>query len=455
TGLATIAGNGAVSLNWNENAEADLAGYSVYRSTTQGSYGAALTNGLNSSSFMDLTVVNGTVYYYTVTASDINGNESPQSAEVSATPEGSAAFSDVTVFGSDNDGWGGFTQSDIATDGADPYNSWVLEADSARFTESTTPGDGNGGLHNNSLLKLFEIDRSIGSAYTITGTLAWSAEADRNNRQGIYLFGDYDNVTTGDNEDEFGALSLQYQADNQVMRISEGLDSGETGFVKDLSPANAPAVNSYFTDLQFTFKAEIAFINTNGTDEIDIVYNLIDEFGGSPATNTLSIVVNAADYTGDYFGFAGRTRNDGAGDSVARYKTFSIETPDGGPEPTGYNQWAAAYGVGAAANDFDGDGLNNLFEYGLGGNPTNGLVPVNLPVFSKSGNRFLYVHPQRSDDASLIYTVETTTNLLSGAWIGAGYMVMGTNVTGGELDFVTNEVDTVADEKYIRLKIEQ
>ncbi|HKL21567.1 MAG TPA: hypothetical protein VJ904_07155 [Tichowtungia sp.] len=47
------------------------------------------------------------------------------------------------------------------------------------------------------------------------------------------------------------------------------------------------------------------------------------------------------------------------------------------------------------------------------GNPTNGLAPVNLPLFSMVENGLLYVHPQRSDDTNLIYTVETTTNLIS------------------------------------------
>jgi hypothetical protein len=50
--------------------------------------------------------------------------------------------------------------------------------------------------------------------------------------------------------------------------------------------------------------------------------------------------------------------------------------------------------------------------------------------------------------------VETSTNLVSGAWTNEGYSVIGTNVTGGTLDFVTNDVDTAEDERFIRLKIE-
>jgi hypothetical protein len=138
--------------------------------------------------------------------------------------------------------------------------------------------------------------------------------------------------------------------------------------------------------------------------------------------------------------------------------TISASIVSGQPILTGYDQWATTWSIdiGALTNDLDGDGLNNLYEYAMDGNPTNGLAPANLPVFSKVENGFIYVHPQRSDDFALIYTVETTTNLLdSGSWTNQGYTVTGTNVTGGTIDFVTNNVGTVVKEKFIHLKIQQ
>jgi acetyl esterase/lipase len=121
----------------------------------------------------------------------------------------------------------------------------------------------------------------------------------------------------------------------------------------------------------------------------------------------------------------------------------------------GYDLWAHGYGIGAGTNDFDFDGLKNLYEYGVGGNPTNALDRGTLPIFTRSGSVLLYRHPRRSDDPALIYTLETTTNLVAGTWTSEGYTVSGTNVTGGTFNFVTNEVDTAASEKFIRLKIEQ
>ncbi|HKL21380.1 MAG TPA: hypothetical protein VJ904_06210, partial [Tichowtungia sp.] len=99
------------------------------------------------------------------------------------------------------------------------------------------------------------------------------------------------------------------------------------------------------------------------------------------------------------------------------------------------------------------DGLSNFGEYALGGNPTNSLAQGTLPVFSKSGSGFIYVHPMRSDDGAITYLVETTTNLISGVWTHQGVTAIGTNITGGDLNFITNEVGTLEKDKFIRLKI--
>ncbi len=91
TGLAPTAGDGFVDLDWSDNGEGDLDGYTVYRATsTGGPYSALNGTLLSASAYTDNTVANGTTYYYVVTASDLTGNESSDSAEVSATPQGGA-----------------------------------------------------------------------------------------------------------------------------------------------------------------------------------------------------------------------------------------------------------------------------------------------------------------------------------------------------------------------------
>lgn len=122
-----------------------------------------------------------------------------------------------------------------------------------------------------------------------------------------------------------------------------------------------------------------------------------------------------------------------------------------------YLAWAGLYGgagvIGTETNDYDADGLANLVEYALNGNPTNATDTGDAPRLVHAGGTLRYVHPQRADDARLIYTVETSTNLTSGVWTHAGFSVVSTNVTGGTLDSVTHSVDTIEDEKFIRLSI--
>jgi len=79
SGLAAVAGNNQVSLDWDDSAAADLTSYTVSRD------GAELASGLTESAFVDDTAVNDTSYSYTVTASD-SCNESDASSAVEATP---------------------------------------------------------------------------------------------------------------------------------------------------------------------------------------------------------------------------------------------------------------------------------------------------------------------------------------------------------------------------------
>jgi len=86
-GLSASAGNQQINLNWNDNGESDLVGYHVYRSTTAGgSYTRITTSFVTVSAYTDAGLINGTTYYYAVTATDAGNNESANSNEVNATP---------------------------------------------------------------------------------------------------------------------------------------------------------------------------------------------------------------------------------------------------------------------------------------------------------------------------------------------------------------------------------
>jgi fibronectin type 3 domain-containing protein len=83
TGLSATGGNAQVSLQW--SASTGATSYNIYRSTSSG--GETLyQSGVNSTSYTDTGVTNGTTYYYKVTGVNAGG-ESGKSNEASATPQ--------------------------------------------------------------------------------------------------------------------------------------------------------------------------------------------------------------------------------------------------------------------------------------------------------------------------------------------------------------------------------
>lgn len=73
---------GSVQVAWDANTETDLAGYKVYSGTQSGVYGAPVSIGkVTSHVLTNLTI--GTTYFFTITAYDTAGNESPPAPEVS------------------------------------------------------------------------------------------------------------------------------------------------------------------------------------------------------------------------------------------------------------------------------------------------------------------------------------------------------------------------------------
>lgn len=88
TGLTATGGDGQVILDWANNSEPDLAGYNVYRGTTNGGpYSKVNSSLVTTSAYTDTGLANGTPYFYVVTAVDLSTNQSANSNEASATPQ--------------------------------------------------------------------------------------------------------------------------------------------------------------------------------------------------------------------------------------------------------------------------------------------------------------------------------------------------------------------------------
>jgi hypothetical protein len=115
-----------------------------------------------------------------------------------------------------------------------------------------------------------------------------------------------------------------------------------------------------------------------------------------------------------------------------------------------------------ATDNPDGDALNNLYEFALGGVPTNGALVGYLPVFQRleegGTNWFEYVHVQRKNPAAhgLSYSVEKNTNLVSGAWVAASNSITGIGSVDEDFEKVTNRFGmTESNEQFYKLNIKE
>jgi hypothetical protein len=102
TSLAATAGNSVVNLVWGQSASPGITTNKVYRSTTgsAGPYGL-LASLAATTVYSDTAVMNGSTYFYAVTAVNTNG-ESVMSSQVSATPQDAYVLWQLQYFGCTN-----------------------------------------------------------------------------------------------------------------------------------------------------------------------------------------------------------------------------------------------------------------------------------------------------------------------------------------------------------------
>nr|WP_272508588.1 cohesin domain-containing protein [Salinibacter ruber] len=145
TGLAATAGGRQVSLNWDANTEADLAGYRLYRATSSFSdttEAEPVTDSLvTGNSFTDTGLAAGTEQHYRVAAVDTAANQSGLSEEATATPEDRAAPSpppSLAAEAGEEAEAGGIALSWVASDSAD-VEKYLLYRDTAPIDSSAGP----------------------------------------------------------------------------------------------------------------------------------------------------------------------------------------------------------------------------------------------------------------------------------------------------------------------------
>jgi hypothetical protein len=86
--LVATANAASIRLTWTANAEADVAGYTVFRSESAGGPYRTIARNVTVTSFVDHSATTNEPYFYTVKAVDKSLNRSPYSSEASASATG-------------------------------------------------------------------------------------------------------------------------------------------------------------------------------------------------------------------------------------------------------------------------------------------------------------------------------------------------------------------------------
>ncbi|MDF7822716.1 Ig-like domain-containing protein [Pontiellaceae bacterium B12227] len=123
-----------------------------------------------------------------------------------------------------------------------------------------------------------------------------------------------------------------------------------------------------------------------------------------------------------------------------------------------YATWAGANGANVAdmLDDTDLDGMSELLEYALGGDPTTNDVATIMPVATADGGWMYYVYNRRYDavDRGLIYDVFSSIDLVHGQITNVTEFVDASPVVDG-FESVTNRISTTVEgSQFMKLKVE-
>jgi hypothetical protein len=199
------------------------------------------------------------------------------------------------------------------------------------------------------------------------------------------------------------------------------------------------------------FQPNAGVVNNNAFAWSNSVYSLsgADLSGGSDFPIVIRLIHNVAN-TADHWVFIDSVKLE----KVRRYDVWA--------EGFSLTNSAAAY-----TNNPDGDILNNLYEYALGGDPTNsndigfGDAATHRVVDVGGTNYFEFVYPRREDffAAELDYSTHLNDDLVDGNFAFEWHQVGVGNAEDGdgfssEFDAVTNHIIMATnDTRFIKLNI--
>jgi hypothetical protein len=421
-GLTSHIFNSAVWLYWERSPEPDFYSYTIYRSNTASGPFTLVASDLRINKWVDQDVSIGDNYYYIVTSSDNSGNESLSSSlyEVTVSEPVQLVFEDF------NYPDGTSLSGDVARGGIGFLGGWqVIGTDILAVFDGkmTQTGSATRGILNTFVLN---------SPDTYMSFLATS---DVNGEFTIHL-----KQTDGN----FVRWAFARNADGSV--------SARAGINTNTS---APGI--------FAADTEYLVVSRFDTSTDTTYFKLFDTSNpGSFRTEPTQWDISASGSTGVTIDRIDAHLSSGTVtlDNLRIGRSYeSIAVLD-----VGYDQWAAFYGLtGGPQDDDDGDGLSNLLEYALGGNPTDpvdrGFPLVTELVEAAESTWFEISYPRRADfSGNLDYVVQASETLLPDSWSSDGLepVEIIPNGYSAGFDSVTVRFEvTDKDRLFIRLFIEK
>ncbi len=290
------------------------------------------------------------------------------------------------------------------------------------------------------------LDQSTGNITTLwdSGSTVNTIRGDTSSFDGYAYFVNYDMPTA----DSGGGVMRKY-----INRIN-GSGVLERIFL-DIDPSEVTKIDSAVAINQADGSFWMAVNNgTHDVYRVDVA-NAVPQ-GGNDYLADITLEIGDLGYDVPNYSMAispdGKLLAIGWDSGVDRMYVYDISTI------SPYMAWAEEFGLSgenaASTNDYDGDGLANLCEFGVGGDPTNSADRGISPSFiMEGGGGAIYVYPKRLD-SGLTYFLELNTDLtLPENWTNSGYSIVGTGAIDSDFDAVTNQISTHGDKQFFRLMI--
>ena len=475
TGLSAAPEPGRIALAWPRGADLDVAYFKVYRSSSEGGFYSLLASHLLESETVDETAAPGSTWYYVVAAFDLAHNKSFYSNKASATAleadppaPNPARFSRAPVAvsgmairmsaatgldasgtveyyfeetsdnpGGSDSGWQlspDYTDTGLAHGTAYTYTVRMRDpllntgSSSAPLAATTWTAIGSATL--NPVADSFVWGGAFASNnYGTTTTLACKTDTDvEQNTRHTYLRYDLSSITNSVAAAtlRMKVASLNGSGDRHTAHAVADDTWGETTIKWNNKPATGQALDS---DIHPA---------VDGWLELDVTEQVAAELKGDQFFST--VLISDGTVLAKY-----HSRESNAGNRPE----LVVQTAR-----VGYDAWADQYQLvnGPEGHD-ETDGMNNLLEYALGGDPADNDAASVLPVFQSQENNFFYTHNERTDDANLKYTVQTCTNLAFDVWIDAEPASSAFSNGWKTVNYIFPTMGNP--QQFIRLKIEQ